>query len=400
MKKLNQLIWAFCMLSVVSSCMKETPESESISQSDGQQEEAQEEMLYDGPVFEAELEEVKSYLDGNRKLDWDEGDAIGVTTSVDENISCSLVNKAKRHFRADGIRGSQPYWAVFPYAAGNTFDNNTLTATVPAVQQLTAATQRVAPDAIVAACKCTAENRRLSFKNCVSLLRIVIGRDDISQVEVKATGGTLAGSFTMDVTADPFVITPTGAGSATVTLKAYNADNGGAFEAGTYYIAVRPCSITALQLTFTNRAGKTVIVSKTASANFRRNSGVNMGTFFSYSIATADELVSWYSQKAKFTSWDVVNLTADIDMTSKATEFSDFRGTFNGNGHIISGLTKPLFDDLFGSVKDLTLVANISINNSTLAGNDYGMGILAHYFKKNSAYSSSAGTGHIDNSIS
>ena len=413
MKKLNQTIWALCTLSVVFSCMKETPESESISQSDGQQDEAREEMAYDGPVFEADLEEVKSHLDGNMKLDWDWGDAIGVTTSVDANVSCSLVNKTKRHFRADGISGSQPYWAVFPYASGNTFDKatNTLTATVPAVQQLTAATQRVAPDAIVAACKCTAENRRLAFKNCVSLLKLEIGRADIKQVEVTATDGTLAGSFTTVVTAETLAITPTDepvAGSATVTLKAYDADNGGAFEAGTYYIAVRPCSgITKLQLTFTNTADETVIVSKTASANFRRNSGVNMGTFFSYSISTAEDLINWAKLSAKYTSWDVVELQNNITLTSDQAntlkEANNFLGVFNGNNHTLSGLTKPLFGNLYGSVNDLTVNANIT-SISGLSGTDYGIGILAHYLYKNEKYKDAqradAGTAVFDNSIS
>lgn len=73
-------------------------------------------------------------------------------------------------------------------------------------------------------------------------------------------------------------------------------------------------------------------------------------------------------------------LTADINMSGKeynATSFA-FYGTLDGQGHTISGLTKPLFNNLYGTVRNLTVSANITEAAPT-GSNGYGLGILARY---------------------
>lgn len=72
------------------------------------------------------------------------------------------------------------------------------------------------------------------------------------------------------------------------------------------------------------------------------------------------------------------NVTADLDLTTAQVEEIDalypvsFGGIVNGNNHTISGLVKPLFDELSGSVNDLTL--NSTLNITTALNN---VGILA-----------------------
>ena len=51
----------------------------------------------------------------------------------------------------------------------------------------------------------------------------------------------------------------------------------------------------------------------------------------------------------------------------------DYEGTFDGHGKTITGLTKPLFNDLKGTVKDLTLNSTINITSDQL-----DLGILAN----------------------
>lgn len=68
---------------------------------------------------------------------------------------------------------------------------------------------------------------------------------------------------------------------------------------------------------------------------------------------------------------------ASIDLSSLAGSFNsieDYKGTFDGNGKTLSGLTKPLFDDLLGVVKNLTLNSTIS----TTAADSYHWGIFAN----------------------
>lgn len=70
----------------------------------------------------------------------------------------------------------------------------------------------------------------------------------------------------------------------------------------------------------------------------------------------------------------------DINMSGKeynSDKFA-FHGTLDGGGHTISGLTKPLFNNLYGSVRNLTVDADIT--TAVLSGaNEYGLGILARY---------------------
>ncbi len=68
---------------------------------------------------------------------------------------------------------------------------------------------------------------------------------------------------------------------------------------------------------------------------------------------------------------------ADVVISSSAAEafssIEDYEGTLNGNGYTISGLTKPLFNDLKGTVKALTL--NSALN---ITADQTDIGILAN----------------------
>lgn len=70
-----------------------------------------------------------------------------------------------------------------------------------------------------------------------------------------------------------------------------------------------------------------------------------------------------------------INLTNDLDASnitvSTSTYFQNFKGTFNGNGHTIKNLSKPLFDKL-----ENAKVSSLIIENAKVSGNS---GILANY---------------------
>lgn len=67
-------------------------------------------------------------------------------------------------------------------------------------------------------------------------------------------------------------------------------------------------------------------------------------------------------------SFDVSAVT-----TSSFKSIDGYEGTLNGNGYTISGLTKPLFNDLKGTVTDLTLNSTVNIT-----ADQVDMGILAN----------------------
>lgn len=67
-------------------------------------------------------------------------------------------------------------------------------------------------------------------------------------------------------------------------------------------------------------------------------------------------------------SFTVSSATADA-----FSSIEDYEGTLNGNGKTITGLTKPLFNDLKGTVKDLTLNSTLNITSDQT-----DIGILAN----------------------
>lgn len=369
-RTLFSLSVAACLLAL--SCTKEPVNENVLPAAEGEA---------SGLCFTASFETVKSTLDDNQQPKWVAGDVIGVTSAQDNNVQCALVDAAAGTFSGANINGNAPYAAVYPWNASFSFAGDVVSASVPAVQQL-AGGQKIAPGAMVAAC--VSNTTTLAFRNCTCLMRLDITRSDIKSIKVETTkeGEYLAGDFTMDMGADTPVATPVAASaSASVTLL----PEGTAFAAGNYYIAILPAEYTSLKITFTNTANQTAVATKSTKTTCGRSQGLSWGSFFSYSIGNAEALIAWSQSAPKFTAWDTVNLTADIALTTEQAaryvEAADFMGTFNGGNHSITGLTTPLFGNLYGAVSNLDLTATIQYDgtDARITGTDYGIGILAHY---------------------
>ena len=370
-KNITRSLYAACAIFIAVSCNKEN--NEPIAPNKGQ------EPATSDLVFTAAHEGVtitKTTLNSDLTPEWVNDDAIGITSATDANVKCELLSTEEGTFNGSDVQGDAPYYAVYPYAEGNTFEGAVLTASVPAEQQLTSG-QCVAPGALVAAC--VSESNELNFRNCVSLMQLQIP-SNIKSIVVSATGENeyLAGQFTMDMSAEKLAATVT-EGVSSVTLI----PEGNTFTAGTYYISVLPTTISGINFTFTNDKDETVTIEKSSDIPFVRSNGVNFGEFFVYEIDTPEDLYKWAKSESKFTAWDVVNLNKSIDMSEYAANYIEavnFEGTFNGNGNTISGLTTPLFANLYGSVNNLTLNSNITYKGRTanMPGHNQVVGILAH----------------------
>ena len=103
-------------------------------------------------------------------------------------------------------------------------------------------------------------------------------------------------------------------------------------------------------------------------------------------IYTPEDLVTL----TKRTTNAEVFLMNDIDMTDVEynSDSFNFYGSFDGQGHSITGLTTSLFNNLYGSLKNINVTANVvynaaGANSQTNNNNPYGVGLIAHY-----AYSS------------
>ena len=375
MKKIYNYLIIAMATAAVASCAKEnlgneTPETAG------------------GLVFTVQNEVVtKSVLDANVTPKWVAEDVISVN-----GTSCAVLDAAAGTFNGANVETAESYAAVYPYAAEHVFNGSVLSAAIPAEQTI-AAGQNVAAGALVAAC--ISENTTLKFKNCVALMQINLPVEGVKEIVITVDGETeaLAGPFTMDLAAETLAPVAAAEGtSKTVTLKAAE----GTFAPGTYYAAVLPGTFSGFSVKFIKSADDTQTIKNAKELVLERSAGKTLGAIFTYNIGTAEELISWAKNNAKYTAWDVVNLTEDIALTAEQAaayvESNDFYGTFNGNNKKITGLTTPLFGNLRGIVKNVDITANIVHNgkaNTQFKGTDYGLGILAHYMYKDKNASAS-----------
>lgn len=356
---------AVVVAAIASSCVKEQFE----------QPQDKPEVEITGQVFEAvsETPAVKSYLDKMTPT-WVEGDEIYVSGS-DEDATCTFV-EGNTFQTEEGVSIQAPFYAVYPAGGGNTVNDETgvFTASVPSLQKIDVKKeQNVAQGALVAVAQ--SETHQLQFKNAVGLVKINIARNDIMAVKIEGLGENqfVAGQFTMKLNGDeePEIALVEGTGVTSVTLN--TVENYGMFTPGEYYATVLPCNLSGIKVTFsrktftydengevTGTGSETISVQKPSPAEIKRNAGTNLGTFFTYEISTADELVAWNKAKAKWTVWDVVTLKDNINCStieSKDWTPNEFKGVFDGNGKTIDNLVieKVGHASFFRKLQDATV---------------------------------------------
>ena len=301
------------------------------------------EVVITGQVFEANHEVLTKSTLVDLTPTWVEGDKIYVSGANGE-ATCTFAEGNK--FQAEeGVTVDSPYYAIYPAAEGHSVNRETgiFTVAVPA-EQVVKAGQNVAAGALAAVA--ASETTELHFKNVVGLVKINIKRNDITKVEIMTTAyENIAGTCTIDLNPDK-----ENEGEApAIKLVADQANKilltheSGAFPAGEYYATLHPRTISGIQVIFTRMNGEeeeSVTIKKAASTLVARNAGVDLGGFFEYEISSAEELLAWNKQVVKWTAWDVVTLTADIDcqgvINSDNWTPNQFGGVFNGNGKTIN----------------------------------------------------------------
>ena len=337
-----------------------------------------------GQVFEAVHENVKSTLNGLTPT-WVEGDVIDVYGS-DKEVECTFV-EGNKFQTAEGVTVEGPFYAIYPAADGNAVNKETgiFTAAVPS-EQVVPADQNVAAGALVAVAE--SDNSLLAFRNAVGLVKFDIQRDDILSVKIESTaeGEPVAGKFNMNLNPDPEkegeepTVTLADEGVTSVVLKPAGEEDA-TFVKGEYYATVLPTTLSGVKITFTRKNSEKTeeaIITKVPEAGIEilRNKGVDFGGFFTYTISTANELLAWNNAAAKWTPWDVVTLTDDINckdvITSANWNMRDFEGVFDGNGKTIKNFViekagpAAFFNNVKGNavVRDLTFGEGCSVTTS------------------------------------
>lgn len=393
----------FLALAVVAtalafSCVKEEIAEENIKDNQNKTE-----VEITGQVFEAVMENTKSTL-VDKTPTWVEEDVIALFGNGSES-AVQLTYAGENKFQtASGVTVEGPYYAIYPYDVNHTVDQTRgiFTATVPA-EQIIAQGQNVAAGALASVAY--SEDTQLYFRNAVSLIRIENKREDIVSIKIESTNAEqmLAGTFTMDLNPDkeaegeePAVAMTEGT-AAVITLK----PEGETFPAGELYAAVLPTTLDGIKVTFERKGeneNETATVTKTAAVELKRNGGANLGSFFTYEISNADELLAWNKASAKWTAWDVVTLNSDTgvidcsEINSDEWTVRNFSGILDGNNQTIDNLVieKNGAASFLGRatgyavIKNLTFGAGCSFTVTGTTGAD-GM----NQFAKNRTYAAS-----------
>ena len=295
----------------------------------------------------------------------------------------------------------QSYYAYAPYKEGHTGES--LTFTVDANQ---AANDLQGSDLLHAWGSVTSANLDITLAHKLSKLTVTVTKKgETNPIEVGDV--TLRGTVptaTLDLTSDDVV-----AASGTATeIKMWHNTTG-----GTYECILVPQAATAFGVSFTY--GGDTYLWESASYTFEGGNAYTLALTFdgkvsagkvtvsewgeptpieggtatekdyttdangNYTVYTAEGLLKWAAAANQMVSLDGINCTlaADIDMGQTKWKGLIYYGTFDGNGHTITGLNECFITDNNGTVKNLTLVnpeiLSSGFSAGAVAGTNYGI---------------------------
>ena len=386
MKKTLKNICAAGMLLALAACSNDTTENPAPVPEEGQ------------PVamsFTATGDDAtRTVLDG-LKVYWQEGDAIGVYDASGDLAQFTTKDSGPTAVFEGKIAESSQYYAFYPYSSASSFG---IKFEIPAEQP--ACANSFAPGLNFSFAKPTAE-RNFTFTNLCALVKFSRSNTStrtITSVVLRGNKGEeLSGIVKLlDPTSGNTTLSTVGTGNDHVTLKAAD---GASLETETdYYFVVRPQTLTdGLTLNFVADDGHIYSKHGARQAVLKAGTILDLGRIDptdvandidydeasnTYTIHTADGFRTFLQKVNQNLEANVI-LTADIDLggetiapigfSNKATDYSGYKGTFDGQNHTISNFkiepsdklekSAGFFMQLSGTVKNLSF-KNVSVTSS------------------------------------
>lgn len=252
MKK-NMIIAAAVLASAVA-CTKEIEEPSAL----------------DGKVqmsFAVSTEQTKTVLEGANKTFWTGVEKLSIFDGESNNLfAAELATPSATAEFTGKAATAQTYYALYPYNSAAKLSGTTVSTELPAVQTATKGTF----DPSAALLFGTADGTSVSLKNLTAMLKLTVPAN-VTSIEVDGNGTALAGSVNVDVKSAEL----SGATASKVTLSGK-----GALEAGTYYIAVAPATVSGLSVKLIDSANSKYILRSVADARtLAANTIYDMGEF-------------------------------------------------------------------------------------------------------------------------
>ena len=252
MKK-NMIIAAALLASAVA-CTKEIEEPSAL----------------DGKVqmsFAVSTEQTKTVLEGANKTFWTGVEKLSIFDGESNNLfEAELATPSPTAEFTGKAATAQTYYALYPYNSAAKLSGTTVSTELPAVQTATKGTF----DPSAALLFGTADGTSVSLKNLTAMLKLTVPAN-VTSIEVDGNGTALAGSVNVDVKSAEL----SGATASKVTLSGKSA-----LEAGTYYIAVAPATVSGLSVKLIDSANSKYILRSVADARtLAANTIYDMGEF-------------------------------------------------------------------------------------------------------------------------
>ena len=354
------LLAALIMVAAVS-CAKETPAPKEPA--------AQPEANLVPYTLNIGTQAAKSFIDkDSTTIVWEEGDRLGVIDDVNATVhEFTFVSSDGVSANFDGSlnEGASTLYVVYPYDENSSVAATTVSASLPAAQQVSA--NRTARGALLAVGTAPV-NQRVSLKNAFGLVQVTVKHSDVKEIVLDGEG--LSGVVSLDVTTGEISGVPVSSGAITLTPPAgdeyfkkdsvyYAAVLPGTTPAGAFSLEIRREMDAALASSATYTFTKAVTVPRNGGFYFNTD---NAAFSWSWHITNKAELFAWNAAYAKWSKLDKVYIDADIDMQSELWTPRIFRGVLDGQNHkLYNFVTDPaspqtgFVSDLGGTVKNLVL---------------------------------------------
>ena len=360
--------------------------------------------------LESSRTQLGEKADGVYPLYWSEGDKISVNGVASEALSASDEGKANATFVVNGTV-AYPYNIVAPSAEGvSSLTSGCYPVLFPAEQSYKAG--NVDGKAVVMY-GYAEEGEAPTLYHLTGILRFEVkGAVTLSNLTVASTYGALAGTY--DVNCSTGALTAqSGSTSDTVSLSFGDGLTLGA-EPTPIYVAVPAGEYGEVVVTLNTTSGEKMVVKFNTEGKPVAAGKVREFAAFEFAANAIDDVFVIDSKEAllAFAANPTKSalVTANIDMTGETwttiTEYGAF--TFDGGNFEIKGLSAPLFGKSYANIKNVKLVdvnyeettnafsgaiacelcnatmnncsvsGNITINNTTYAGNVGGYADVAY----------------------
>ena len=382
MKRYNYLIF-FAAAAFAAACAKEAPlEEEALPSVETR------DVMLGLTMPSSETRTVLGSKSGsNYPVYWQAGDRISLNGALSEAVPSEDSGKNKTTLLVRDASISAPYNVLYPGEAG-VADK----VTFPATQDYTSGTFAANSLPMYATAPDLSGGFEMQYLG--SVLRIPVkftSSTKLRQITLTAVGGEpLGGTFAVGKSDGAF--NGELSSFSTVSTIYYKFGSSGTTFAsnatGVFYIAIPKGTYSrGIEMRVYDTDGNYMKADLFSDSNsveagkvyeFTKRAYNPDGTVFY--IESVSDLQTFAGKSGEKYCLLEAQLLKDINMSGKDYDSDKFAfyGTLDGGGHTISGLTKPLFNNLYGSVRNLTV--NAKITTAVLSGaNEYGLGILARY---------------------